>query len=246
MLMVVLLVIMFTGLGMLAIRHTRGELRSAGAFMDSAQAAAAAETAVLMVATDMRRNWRRQNDRCPDSYYTAFQRAIDDEALNPDNSDTDPDNDMSINEITIGFSDSFNHAGYGDNTCDHKGGVPVPGLVPKENDEGVSLPAALYGPLAATAWGTDVNGDPVGVGPLAAGFGEVHIKQGHPIIAPPPPGFSSDEENRTYDWYYFSVTCDAMYGPESALETGARSAVRGRATVRSYMKIGPIDSIGSQ
>ncbi len=243
MLMVVLLVIMFTGLGMLAIRHTRGELRSAGAFMDSAQAAAAAETAVLMVATDMRKNWRRQNDRCPDNYYTAFQKAIGDEALNPDNSDTDPDNNTSIDEITIGFSDSFNH---NDDNCDHKGSVPVPGLVPKTNDEGVDLPASMYGPLAATAWGADVNGDPVSVGPLAAGFGEVHIRQGHPVIAPPPPGFSSDEENRTYDWYYFSVRCDAMYGPAADLERDSRSGVRGRATVRSYMKIGPIDSIGSQ
>lgn len=53
-LVVILLVIMFTGLGLLAMRHTRQELRSTGAYLDSAQAAELAEGAVALVATDLR------------------------------------------------------------------------------------------------------------------------------------------------------------------------------------------------
>lgn len=54
MLIILLLVLMFTGLGLLAMRHTRGELRAAGAYLDSVQAAALAEAAVIMAATDLR------------------------------------------------------------------------------------------------------------------------------------------------------------------------------------------------
>ena len=53
-LVVILLVLMFTGLGLLAMRHTRQELRSTGAYMDSAQAGKLAEGAVAIVATDLR------------------------------------------------------------------------------------------------------------------------------------------------------------------------------------------------
>jgi hypothetical protein len=56
-LMVMLLVILFTGLGLLAMRHTQGELRSAASYMDSTQATEAAEAAVMMAATDMKLNW---------------------------------------------------------------------------------------------------------------------------------------------------------------------------------------------
>jgi hypothetical protein len=56
-LVVLLLVIMFTGLGLLAMRHTQFELRSASAYLDSTQAASLAESAIAMIATDMRRNW---------------------------------------------------------------------------------------------------------------------------------------------------------------------------------------------
>jgi Tfp pilus assembly protein PilX len=53
-LVVILLVIMFTGLGLLAMRHTRLELRSTGAYLDSAQAGKLAEGGVALVATDLR------------------------------------------------------------------------------------------------------------------------------------------------------------------------------------------------
>lgn len=56
-LMVLLLVLMFTGLGLLAMRHTQGELRSAATFMDSIQATEAAQAAILMAAKDMTDNW---------------------------------------------------------------------------------------------------------------------------------------------------------------------------------------------
>lgn len=53
-LVVMLLVIMFTGLGLLAMRHTRLELRSTGAYLDATQAAALADGALATVATDLR------------------------------------------------------------------------------------------------------------------------------------------------------------------------------------------------
>lgn len=53
-LVVMLLVIMFTGLGLLAMRHTRLELRASGAYQDAAQAAALAEGGLAIVASDLR------------------------------------------------------------------------------------------------------------------------------------------------------------------------------------------------
>lgn len=53
-LVVILLVLMFTGLGLLAMRHTRQELRATGAYMDSAQAGKLAEGSIAIVATDLR------------------------------------------------------------------------------------------------------------------------------------------------------------------------------------------------
>ena len=73
MLLVVLLVVMFTGLGLLAMRHTRGELRSGGAFRDSVQAESAAEAGILMVATDIRANWASVSASGCDSYYKQVQ-----------------------------------------------------------------------------------------------------------------------------------------------------------------------------
>jgi len=73
-LFVTLLVVMFTGLGLLAMRHVRAELRSAGAYMDSLQAAAAAESALAMVATDMRENFSTSGQTCT-SYHEQFNAA---------------------------------------------------------------------------------------------------------------------------------------------------------------------------
>ena len=55
--MVLLLVVLFTGLGLMAMRHTCSELRSAGAHLDKVQAGLLAEAAISMVATDMRLYW---------------------------------------------------------------------------------------------------------------------------------------------------------------------------------------------
>jgi hypothetical protein len=204
-LMVVLLVAMFSGLGLLAMRHTQGELRSANAYLDSTQASAAAEAAVMMVATDMRANWRYPNstNTCL-NYYARFQQAIQVDGL--------------TDNITIGFSDVFNTA----TNCDHRGSVPL---------------ASLSGdaPLALTG------------GPLANGYADVTLFQAAPTIAPPPPGFSSDDESRTYDWYYFTVTSRAVYGYGPSLSNAADDdlIIRGNAVVKSHMKIGPVDAIGA-
>jgi len=53
-LVVLMLVLMFTGLGIMSMRHTRLELRSTGAYLDATQAAAMAEGALAIVATDIR------------------------------------------------------------------------------------------------------------------------------------------------------------------------------------------------
>jgi hypothetical protein len=201
-LMVVLLILMFSGLGLLAMRHLQGELRSSGAYMDSTQAAAAAESAVMMVATDMRRNWRYPNDanKCL-NYYSSFQKAMV---------------TGQVNDIQIGFSDVFNQ----DADCSHIGHVPLSTLNGKA-------------PLAVTG------------GPFSSGYADVELSQVAPEIAPPPPGFSNDDEARTYAWYYFTVTGRAIYGNGEGLTNPASPIVRGSAVVRAHMKIGPVDAVGS-
>jgi Tfp pilus assembly protein PilX len=214
-LMVLLLVVMFSGLGLLALRHTQAELRSSGAYMDSTQAAEAAEAAVMMVATDMRRNWRYPNasNKCL-NYYTKFQQAVENNTQE---------------DIQIGFSDVFNTS----DDCSHIGGLPVSAL-------NSSAPLALTGGSS---------------GPSAHSLARVSLRQSAPRQAPPPPGFSSDDEARTYGWYYFTVTSRAQYGYGSAAtasetdtdtqESEEVVTVRGKAVVRSLMKIGPLDAVGA-
>jgi Tfp pilus assembly protein PilX len=70
-LMVLLLVIMFTGLGLMAMRHTQGEIRSSGAYMDSLQASALAEGALAMAVTDIKENYsfyKHENPPCGGAY----------------------------------------------------------------------------------------------------------------------------------------------------------------------------------
>ena len=214
-LMVILLVVMFSGLGLLAMRRVQGELRASGAYMDSTQASEAAETAVMMVATDMRRNWRAANDpsKC-ENYYAQFHNAL--LSGNFDN-------------IKTGFSDVFNHGD--DRPAESLGKLPV---------------ASLNGtaPTALTE------------GPLSHAYADVSLSQTAPQPAPPPPGFSADDQSRTYDWYYFTVTSQAHYGfggasrtvevdTEGDTELEAITAIDGNAVVRVHMKIGPVDSIQS-
>ena len=54
MIIVLLLIIMFTGFGILAMRHTQAELRSSGAYLDATQAGDLVEGALALVATDLR------------------------------------------------------------------------------------------------------------------------------------------------------------------------------------------------
>ncbi|NLN61365.1 MAG: hypothetical protein GX146_00600 [Myxococcales bacterium] len=51
---VVMLVMMFTGLGLLAMRHARQEMRTKGAYFDFSQAALLVESALAMAAADLR------------------------------------------------------------------------------------------------------------------------------------------------------------------------------------------------
>lgn len=51
---VLLLIVMFTGFGILALRHTRQELRASGAYIDATQAAELVRGALSLVATDLR------------------------------------------------------------------------------------------------------------------------------------------------------------------------------------------------
>lgn len=57
MLMILLLVIMFTGLGLMAMRHTQGEVRAAGSYFDVIQAEALAISPCAFLATDLRANY---------------------------------------------------------------------------------------------------------------------------------------------------------------------------------------------
>ena len=200
-LMVVLLVALFSGLGLLAMRYTQGELRSANAYLDATQASAVAESAIMMVATDMRSNWRYPNESPCLNYYAGFTKAVQ---------------GGTVADIELGFSDRFNT----DKDVCEKGKVPFANLKGEA-------------PLAITG------------GPLSSSYADVTLSQDAPVIAPPPPGFSSDDESRTFDWYYFTVTSRAQYGYtwSGLSEAGEERVVRGQAVVRSHMKIGPVDSI---
>jgi Na+-transporting methylmalonyl-CoA/oxaloacetate decarboxylase gamma subunit len=52
--MVLLLIIMISGIGLLAIRHSRQEARSTGAYVDSTRAVALVESAMAVAITDLR------------------------------------------------------------------------------------------------------------------------------------------------------------------------------------------------
>ncbi len=62
-LIVLFFIIMFTGLGLLAMRHTRAELRSAGHYLDNSQCGELARAGTAMAATDLRLYF---DERCDD------------------------------------------------------------------------------------------------------------------------------------------------------------------------------------
>jgi hypothetical protein len=190
-LVVLLLVIMFTGLGLLAMRHTQFELRSASSYLDSTQAASLAESAIAMVATDMRRNW----DIPPgNNYKTQFAAATVNSGLK------------------LHFSPKL------DPGMDHDAGV-----IPDNELSGKT-------PLALTPT-------------LSGAFSDIALEQRSPILAPPENGFSTTNDNRNYDWYYFEVRSEASYGAPLTNATTALYA-RGRASALSRIMIGPITAIG--
>ena len=199
MLTVLLLVVMFTGLGLMAMRHTQGELRSTGGYLDSTQAALAAEAGLFMVATDMRLNFETDSHGCM-SYAGQFNKATwTDTAF------------RSGGEETY-FSPIFMP---GSDTCSDYG----PGTVPLAGLDGVTS-------LAST---------PV----LGNATANVRIVQDRPVLASPPPGFSSDRQNQTYDWYYFTVRSIASYGVPASGGTDP-VYVRGNAEAEARLMIGPI------
>ncbi len=83
-LVVIMLVVMFTGLGLLAMRHTHGEMRSAGAYADAQQAAVLAESGLSILTTDIKLGFRAPDagEGCDKKSYKA---ALDEWFASPDN-----------------------------------------------------------------------------------------------------------------------------------------------------------------
>jgi hypothetical protein len=81
MLMILLLVIMFTGLGLMAMRHTQGEVRAAGSYFDVIQAEALAISPCTFLATDLRANYDYPIAAAGLSPYPTYKEQF---ALNPD------------------------------------------------------------------------------------------------------------------------------------------------------------------
>lgn len=105
-LLILLLVIMFTGLGLIAMRHTQAELYAAGAYLDNVQARSLAETAIAMLVTDLKDNHAR---RCDDnkSYISLFyentggQEAVIDPRFSPVFQTNDPEGSECKNEAGV-------------------------------------------------------------------------------------------------------------------------------------------------
>lgn len=93
-LLVMLLILMFSGLGLLVMRHTHGEMRSALAYYDAAGAAAVAEGAVAMIATDLLLNY--------DAPVSSGANYMDAFAAN---------RDAGVAELPLGFSSHFDSGG---------------------------------------------------------------------------------------------------------------------------------------
>jgi hypothetical protein len=190
---VMLLIIMFTGVGLMAMRHTQSELRSAGAYMDSTQAALAAEAGIAMVATDMRLNFEEDSANCL-SYAAQFNTAAWSETTEP-----------------TYFSPTFN------SDCETYGAGTLP--------------------LASLAGTAPLADTPA----LSFATAVVTITQERPTLAGPPPGFSGDRQNQSYDWYFFSVHSTASYGvPEPATTVENPGFVRGNAQAEARIMIGPV------
>ncbi len=215
---VLLLIIMFTGLGLLAMRHTRQELRSSGAYKDNSQATALAEGALAMLATDLKKSA---------DYYganfalTDYQTFHGDGGTNSEDEYHIPPNPELFPEIAGGFCES----NPGVEGCvhqlswasDHSG-------VDLDDDDGLDT------------WDDGTN-------ELIHYYNEravTTVKQFAPIVGPCPPGYSCNDE-QNYGWYIFKVEANVKYGGSS---TDPSVYERGHAVGKGRMTIGPVGVYG--
>jgi hypothetical protein len=215
---VMLLIIMFTGLGLLAMRHTRQELRSTGAYFDNMQAASLAESALAMAATDIKLS--------SDFYRAAFSSA--DFAIIAADAGLDNDYEIPLNpepgKREIGTHPVLFDTVLGGYCDDHTGTVS----------------ACVHQLSYPVSGSTDFDN-------MMGTWARTTIGQTPPKIGPCPPGYScSDEQN--YGWYIFTVDATSIYGQGgnglSAPVPNANNYAQGRAQARGIMTVGPIGVFG--
>ena len=222
---VMLLIIMFTGLGLLAMRHTRQELRSTGAYFDNMQAASLAESALAMAATDIKLS--------SDFYRAAFSSA----EFNIIDADAGPTEDFLDVEHAIPLNPEPGLRDIGTHPILF-GTVPVGYCA-----DHVGTVAACVHQLSYPISGNTDFDDMMGI------WARTTIRQTTPKIGPCPPGYScSDEQN--YGWYIFTVDATSIYG-QGGYQVGGSAAVpdgfnytQGRAEARGIMTVGPIGVFG--
>jgi hypothetical protein len=218
-LVVLLLIIMFTGLGLLTMRHTRQELRSSGAYKDNTHAVNLAEAALAMMATDLKKS---------SDYYLAQFSMSDFEDISADGGVLGTVYNIPLNETLFPAVEN----GYcaRNNTT----GQEVPGCIHQ-----LSWDADDNGTAGVDPW-DEANTDTLITG-LFRDKAVTTVTQYPPVVGPCPPGYSCDDE-QNYGWYIFNVLATAEYGGTY----GEASSVyeRGRAMGRSRMTVGPIAVFG--
>ena len=215
---VMLLIIMFTGLGLLAMRHTRQELRSTGAYFDNMQAASLAESALAMAATDIKLS--------SDFYRAAFSSA--EYSLLTADAGLEPDYEIPLNPEP-GKREDGTHPILFDEVL---GGYCAANVG--------TVPACVH-QLSYPISGDTNFDDMMGV------WARTTIKQTTPKVGPCPPGYScSDEQN--YGWYICTVDAASIYGQGgnglSASVPSGFNYAQGRAQARGIMTVGPIGVFG--
>ncbi len=199
--MVLLLVILFTGLGLMAMRHTTADLRASGAHLDKTQAGMIGEAGLTMLATDMRLYWDKA---CAGdlNYPGQFRR----ELMNLDPEDFSATMKLKFSPFMDGGNDD----------CPTPAGE-VPNINPAVNFQDTPT-------LQSTATAS------------------LQLAQRMPVCAPCDPG---DSGGATFSWYYFTAESVATYGaiePPELQNSEESQIVRGRATARSRMRIGPLSN----
>ncbi|MBN2716787.1 MAG: hypothetical protein JXX14_13125 [Deltaproteobacteria bacterium] len=214
---VLLLIILVSGLGLMAVRHSRQEASSTGAYVDSTQAVALVESAMAVAISDLRGS--------PDYYRERF--------ISPETPDmTDADSDGSADDtetpqqiigdatdmwrVSYAFplSNDFYSAGTPD-SCDFREGTDCPpGFVPDLSK------ISGAGPNYRTLLTFDA-----------------------PMLGPCPPGYSCfDDQN--YAWYIFGVNSTVQFGTSYAY-WNTRFVETARAQGKGRVTIGPIAAYGN-